>query len=82
MDLTREFGLAPNIIEKDLMLGWLLAGISHMLNSVRDGHSGLALIPDGCALDVIDHNTYKNNVFCHELSKRPLLKLTIKLTIT
>jgi len=29
MDFTREFGLAPNIIEKDYMLGWLLAGISH-----------------------------------------------------
>lgn len=29
MDFTREFGLAPNIIEKDYVLGWLLAGISH-----------------------------------------------------
>jgi len=29
MDFTREFGLAPNIIEKDYMLGWLLDGISH-----------------------------------------------------
>jgi len=29
MDFSREFGLAPNIIEKDYMLGWLLAGISH-----------------------------------------------------
>jgi predicted nucleotidyltransferase component of viral defense system len=29
MDFSREFGLAPNVIEKDYMLGWLLAGISH-----------------------------------------------------
>lgn len=29
MDFSREFGLVPNVIEKDYMLGWLLAGISH-----------------------------------------------------
>jgi predicted nucleotidyltransferase component of viral defense system len=29
MDFSREFGLAPYIIEKDYILGWLLAGISH-----------------------------------------------------
>ena len=29
MDFSREFGLAPNVIEKDYMLGWLLTGISH-----------------------------------------------------
>ncbi|MBI2058690.1 MAG: nucleotidyl transferase AbiEii/AbiGii toxin family protein [Nitrospirae bacterium] len=29
MDLAREFGLAPNIVEKDYVLGWLLAGIAH-----------------------------------------------------
>ncbi len=28
MDFSREFGLAINVIEKDYMLGWLLAGIS------------------------------------------------------
>jgi predicted nucleotidyltransferase component of viral defense system len=28
MDFSREFGIAPNILEKDYMLGWLLAGIS------------------------------------------------------
>jgi predicted nucleotidyltransferase component of viral defense system len=28
MDLAREFGLAPNVVEKDYVLGWLLAGIS------------------------------------------------------
>ncbi|MBI4005515.1 MAG: nucleotidyl transferase AbiEii/AbiGii toxin family protein [Gammaproteobacteria bacterium] len=28
MELAREFGLAPNIIEKDYALGWMLAGIS------------------------------------------------------
>lgn len=28
MDFSREFGLASNVIEKDYMLGWLLAGIS------------------------------------------------------
>ena len=28
MDFSREFGLAQNVIEKDYMLGWLLAGIA------------------------------------------------------
>jgi len=27
MDFAREFGLAPNVIEKDYVLGWMLAGI-------------------------------------------------------
>ena len=34
MDFSREFGLTANVIEKDYMLGWLLAGISN--------HSGLS----------------------------------------
>ncbi len=29
MEFSREFGLTPNIIEKDYLLGWLLAGISN-----------------------------------------------------
>lgn len=29
MEFAREFGLAPNIIEKDYALGWLLAGIGN-----------------------------------------------------
>lgn len=29
MDLAREFGLDPNVVEKDYVLGWLLAGISN-----------------------------------------------------
>ncbi len=29
MDLAREFGLAANVVEKDYVLGWLLAGISN-----------------------------------------------------
>jgi len=28
MDFARELGLDPNIVEKDYLLGWLLAGIS------------------------------------------------------
>ena len=28
MDFAREFGLAPQVIEKDYTLGWLLAGIA------------------------------------------------------
>jgi len=28
MNLSREFGLDPNVIEKDYILGWLLAGIA------------------------------------------------------
>ena len=29
MDFAREMGLDPNVIEKDYVLGWLLAGISN-----------------------------------------------------
>ncbi len=29
MEFAREFGLAPQVIEKDYVLGWLLAGISN-----------------------------------------------------
>jgi hypothetical protein len=28
MDFSREFGLAANVIEKDYVLGWMLATIS------------------------------------------------------
>jgi hypothetical protein len=28
MDFSREFGLSPTIVEKDYLLGWILAGIS------------------------------------------------------
>ncbi len=31
MDVAREFGLAPNVIEKDYVLGWVLAGILNHL---------------------------------------------------
>lgn len=27
LDLAKDFGLAPNIVEKDYALGWLLAGL-------------------------------------------------------
>ena len=27
MDFSREFGLSPTIVEKDYLLGWILAGI-------------------------------------------------------
>jgi predicted nucleotidyltransferase component of viral defense system len=29
MDFSREFGLRPDMVEKDYVLGWLLAGISN-----------------------------------------------------
>jgi len=29
MDFSREFGLRPDIVEKDYVLGWLLSGISN-----------------------------------------------------
>lgn len=29
MDFSREFGLSPTIVEKDYLLGWILAGISN-----------------------------------------------------
>lgn len=28
MDFAREMGIDPNVVEKDYVLGWLLAGIS------------------------------------------------------
>ena len=28
-DLATDFGLDPNVVEKDYALGWLLAGINH-----------------------------------------------------
>lgn len=31
MDVSREFGLTANVIEKDYVLGWILAGISNNL---------------------------------------------------
>ena len=31
MDFTREFGLAARVIEKDYVLGWVLAGIFNHL---------------------------------------------------
>ena len=31
MDFAREFGLDPNVVEKDYALGWLLAGISQQM---------------------------------------------------
>ena len=27
LDLAKDFGLQPNVVEKDYLLGWLLAGI-------------------------------------------------------
>ena len=35
MDFSREFGLAAQVIEKDYVLGWLLAGIRHATNEWR-----------------------------------------------
>lgn len=29
LDLSREFGLQPHVVEKDYALGWLLAAIGH-----------------------------------------------------
>lgn len=29
MDFSKEFGLSPNVVEKDYVLGWILDGISH-----------------------------------------------------
>lgn len=29
MDFSREFGLSPNVVEKDYVLGWILDGILH-----------------------------------------------------
>jgi hypothetical protein len=29
LDFAREFGLLPNVIEKDFVIGWLLAGIAN-----------------------------------------------------
>lgn len=32
MEFSREFGLRPDVIEKDYMLGWMLAGIFHHID--------------------------------------------------
>jgi predicted nucleotidyltransferase component of viral defense system len=29
LEFSKELGLAPNVVEKDYVLGWLLAGIGH-----------------------------------------------------
>ena len=29
MNFSKELALAPNVVEKDYILGWLLAGIAH-----------------------------------------------------
>lgn len=36
MELTKEFGLAPHVIEKDYVLGWLLQGISNHTDLSKD----------------------------------------------
>ena len=36
MDFSREFSLEPNVIEKDYVLGWVLAGIA----AQGKGHQG------------------------------------------
>jgi predicted nucleotidyltransferase component of viral defense system len=53
MELAREFGLAPNVIEKDYALGWLLAGIS--------GHRELAewVFKGGTCLKKCYFETYR-----------------------
>jgi len=38
-ELVSEFGLDVNVIEKDYVLGWLLAGISQHAYSGRHEHS-------------------------------------------
>jgi hypothetical protein len=34
MEFSREFGLTANVIEKDYVLGWVLAGISSHLEEL------------------------------------------------
>lgn len=36
MDFSKEFGLSPNIVEKDYVLGWILGGISDQFKISAD----------------------------------------------
>ena len=36
MDFSREFGLTANVVEKDYVLGWILAGISNRVELSSD----------------------------------------------
>ena len=54
MDFSREFGLAPNVIEKDYALGWVLAGISN-----TEGLSTVWVFKGGTALKKCFFETYR-----------------------
>ena len=54
MEFSREFGLAPNVIEKDYALGWVLAGIAH-----TEGLSKAWVFKGGTALKKCFFETYR-----------------------
>ncbi len=54
MDFSREFGLAPNVIEKDYALGWVLAGIAN-----AEGLSTAWVFKGGTALKKCFFETYR-----------------------
>jgi hypothetical protein len=39
LEAASAFSLLPNIVEKDYVLGWMLAGIMRMTNFVKAGYS-------------------------------------------
>lgn len=48
MEFSREFGLAANVVEKDYVLGWVLAGIFNRLTNrdrLRERREPLAIDP-------------------------------------
>jgi len=51
MDFPREFGLTPNVIKKDYVLGWTLAGISN--------HSELSR---SCGVDLLFRGDYEVDI--------------------
>lgn len=79
LDLSREFGLRPDIVEKDYMLGWLLAGISQN-ERIRDGW----IFKGGTCLKKCYFETYRFSedldftISAPELIDEPLLVDTFK----
>jgi predicted nucleotidyltransferase component of viral defense system len=54
MDFAREFGLSPNVVEKDYVIGWLLAGIGN-----HPELSGLLVFKGGTCLKKCYFETFR-----------------------
>jgi predicted nucleotidyltransferase component of viral defense system len=54
MDFAHEFGLSPNVVEKDYVIGWMLAGIGNHREL-----SGLLVFKGGTCLKKCYFETYR-----------------------